>query len=248
MLSPMGFVDQWRAIRQGLPETPERAERRILNQWRAIEQSLPEAWADARLKLEVPDPAEAARAAALLGPANATRRGTLLWINVTRLGVGAGPDLVSRLFALLDAERIEGRLELGGSTERPAPEPAPAAAPVPDPRQAGLVEQWNAAVAELPADWTDLWVEIELRSSDYLERGALQLAPVNPARAGKRLAFRFRVARRFGYGASPEMTRRCFERLDAEAIKGSVSILYALSDTKPVGTQGPVWYVGGRTV
>ena len=74
------------------------------------------------------------------------------------------------------------------------------------------------------------------------------LAPVNPARAGKRLAYRFRVARLFGYGASEEMARRCLERLDQEGITGEVRILHALSDTKPVSTQGPVWYVGGKTV
>jgi hypothetical protein len=222
------------------------SEQRILNQWRAIEQGLPEGWGNARLKLEVPDAAQAARAAALLGPANATRRGTTLWIYVSKQGDGAVPDLVARLLARVDAEAIEGRLELAGATEKPKPTAEPTAA-----RQrssAVLVVQWDAAVAELPEDWSDLWVELELASSDYLERGALLLAPVNPARAGKRLAYRFRVARRFGYGASPEMTRRCFERLDAEAIKGSVRILYALSDTKPVSTQGPVWYVGGRTV
>jgi len=61
-------------------------------------------------------------------------------------------------------------------------------------------------------------------------------------------AYRFRVARRFGYGASPEMFRRCLERLDGEGIGGTLRILHALSDTKPVSTQGPVWYVGGRSV
>jgi len=89
---------------------------------------------------------------------------------------------------------------------------------------------------------------VELRSSDHLEQAALLLAPVNPSRVRDRTAFRFRVARRFGYGASPEMTRRCFERLDAENIRGTVRILWALSDTKPVYTQGPVWYVGGKPV
>jgi hypothetical protein len=44
------------------------------------------------------------------------------------------------------------------------------------------------------------------------------------------------------------MTRRCFERLDDEEIRGSVRVLRALSDTQPVQTQGPVWYVGGRSV
>jgi hypothetical protein len=55
------------------------------------------------------------------------------------------------------------------------------------------------------------------------------------------------VARNFGYGASPEMVRRCFERCDAEGIRGTVSILRALSDTHPVATQGPVWQIAGRT-
>ena len=93
-----------------------------------------------------------------------------------------------------------------------------------------------------------MYAEVELDSSDYLERGALLLAPVNPARVQERLAFRFRAARRFGYGASGGMTQRCFERLDGEGITGQVHVLRALSDTKPVYTQGPVWYVGGRAV
>ena len=86
------------------------------------------------------------------------------------------------------------------------------------------------------------------RSSDYLERAALLMAPLNPSRYGGKPGFRFRVARRFGYGASTEMARRCFERLDEEGIRGAVRVLRALSDTHPVQTQGPVWYVGGRTV
>jgi hypothetical protein len=44
------------------------------------------------------------------------------------------------------------------------------------------------------------------------------------------------------------MARRCFERCDGESIRGSVSVLRALSDTKLVQTQGPVWIMGGRTV
>jgi hypothetical protein len=238
MLSPVGVVDQWRAIRQGLPDRD--ADLRIANQWRAIEQGLPEGWGEARLRLTVPDNAEAARTAALLAPANATRRGTVIWIYVSRVGGGSVPDLVARLLARADTEGIDGQLELVDVTEGPEPV-AQSALPT-------LAEQWDAREAELPEDWSDLWMEIELTSSDHLERGALLLAPVNPARAGDRLAFRFRVARRFGYGASPEMLRRCQERLDDEGIRGTLRILHALSDTKPVSTQGPVWYVGGRSV
>jgi hypothetical protein len=42
------------------------------------------------------------------------------------------------------------------------------------------------------------------------------------------------------------MVRRCLERCDEERIRGAVSVFWALSDTHPVATQGPVWYVGGR--
>jgi len=59
---------------------------------------------------------------------------------------------------------------------------------------------------------------------------------------------RFRCARAFGYGVSPEMAGRCLERCDEEGITGEVEILRALSDSYPVATQGPVWYVGGRAV
>jgi len=44
------------------------------------------------------------------------------------------------------------------------------------------------------------------------------------------------------------MAGRSLERLDEEGIRGEVRILRALSDTRPVATQGPVWYVDGRAV
>ena len=44
------------------------------------------------------------------------------------------------------------------------------------------------------------------------------------------------------------MTERCLQRLDGEGIRGDFRVLWALSDTNPVYTQGPVWYAGGRAV
>ena len=44
------------------------------------------------------------------------------------------------------------------------------------------------------------------------------------------------------------MARRSLERLDEAAIGGRLRVLQALSDSRLVQTQGPVWYVGGRTV
>jgi hypothetical protein len=71
---------------------------------------------------------------------------------------------------------------------------------------------------------------------------------MNPLRDGDRAALRFRVAHTAGYGAAPGMVRRCLERCDDESIRGSVSVLRALSDSNLVGTQGPVWLLGGKTV
>jgi hypothetical protein len=44
------------------------------------------------------------------------------------------------------------------------------------------------------------------------------------------------------------MVERCLERCDERGVTGAVEILWAVSDTYPVGTQGPVWYTGGRVV
>jgi hypothetical protein len=212
----------------------------VVEQWREIQDELPEDWADARFRLTIQDAELAARAAALLGPINPGRRGNVLRFDAARRGTGHSPGLVERLLAGLDEERIPGQLELAGSDEA---EPAPP--PVQRPALAGT---WDASVAALPPDWSDLYCEVELVSSDWLERAALLMAPVNPARFGEVPGFRFRVARRFGYGASPGMTRRCLERVDEEDIRGELRILRVLSDTNPVQTQGPVWYVEGRSV
>jgi len=213
---------------------------RLVDQWREIEHSLPDTWHTARLSLAIDDRKQLDRAAGLLGPLAPGRSVGAVRFTTTRDGGASTPVAVRRLLARIDEARIPARLELLGTDEAP---PA-TAAPPPE----TLVEAWDAAMATLPADWSDLYAELELRSTDHLERAALLLAPVNPARYGGPAGFRFRVARRFGYGASAEMARRCLERCDAEAIPGRLTILRALSDTRPVATQGPVWYVGGKAV
>ena len=127
------------------------------------------------------------------------------------------------------------------SSEQAAAEPVRA--------RASLAADWDAAIATLPADWSDLLCELELTSSDHVERAALLVAPINPVPSNQgRHGFHFRAARTFGYGAASGMVRRCLARLDEEGIPGDVRLVLALSDTQPVGTQGPVWYVGGKAV
>jgi hypothetical protein len=211
----------------------------LLEQWREIQTQLPERWATARLSLVIEDEADCDRAAFLLGPVNPGRRGKQIRFRTGRGGQGPSANLVGRLLARLDGERVDGQLELLGTDE--LPEAAPIVRP-------SLAVTWDEEAARLPPDWSDLYCEVRLTSTDYLERAALLMAPLNPARYGGETGFRFRVARSFGYGASPEMARRCLERVDEEGIRGSFRLLRVLADTYPNATQGPVWHVGGRSV
>jgi hypothetical protein len=213
----------------------------LAGQWEEIEAGLAPDWGDARLLLKLEEAAQIERAAALLGPVQPIRTGTdRIGVRIARDGSGPNQETFCRALGRLDAERLHGILEVVAAQSRPAAAEGP-----PPPT---LTESWDAALAGLPADWSDLLGEIELESSDWFERGALHMAPINPRRVGDRIAFRFRCASRFGYGASAGMVRRCLERCEAEGMRGHVAVLRALSDTRPVGTQGPVWQLDGETV
>jgi hypothetical protein len=208
-------------------------------QFSRIAGALPADWRSARLRLTVPDAADSGRAAALLGPANPGRRGKVISFVTARGGAGVGPDRMRQLLRRLDAERIVGELDLVGADETPVA--------FSDQRPA-LADAWDDAVVTLPTDWSDLYAEVELSSSDYIEPGALRLSPLNPTRPDARPLFRFRAARKFGYGGSPEMVRRCLERLDEAGIRGELRILQVFSDSYPAKTQGPVWYEAGKVI
>jgi hypothetical protein len=212
---------------------------RLVEQFNRIERELPDHWAEARLLLTVDDDARCDRAAALLGPANPGRLGKKVRFGVTRRAAGVAPEAVRRLLRRLDQEGIAAELDLIGAEEAPPQELR---------RREGLRAQWERVLAALPSDWSDVYAQVELDSTDYVERAALLLAPLNPARYDGAATLRFRCAHHFGYGVSPEMAARCFERCDNETMTGKVQVLRALSDTNPIGTQGPVWLVGGRAV
>jgi hypothetical protein len=208
----------------------------VAGQWNAIGSKLPETWARVSLRLELPDRAAADRVAAQLAPAGPYRTDpAVLQFSVARDGTALGPEALTRLLRRVDS----GTLSLTGS--QASVEPSARETP-------SLVSSWDAALATLPADWTDAYGEIELTSTDYIERAAVLCIQMNPRRDGDRAAFRFRTARKAGYGVAPEMARRCLERCDHESIRGSVTILRALSDTALVATQGPVWIVAGKTI
>lgn len=213
---------------------------RAADQWTQIERELGVRWAEARIAF-APEGSYDEAAAALV-PLQPVRVGDELRFHITRSDGGA--ERARNTLARLDRKRIWGTLRLLESAT--APEPVAATPTAPQTRS--LVEAWDAALAELPPDWSDLLCELELDSSDHVPRAALLGAPMNPTRVADEIALQFRVSGKQGYGVSPQMARRCLERMDAEGIAGRVSVVTVLSDTENDVTQGPVWRVAGRSV
>ena len=213
---------------------------RAVEQWAAIEEALPDGWTEARLAFR-PEGTLADAAAALVG-LRPGRAGGELRLTVDR-ALGDATRL-RNLLERLDERRIWGTLALVDA-DAPARVLEPGVAPA---LSVGLVESWDAALATLPPDWSDVLCELQLDSSDWVPRAALLGAPLNPTRSPDAIALRFRASGAAGYGASPGMVRRCLERMDAEGITGRVSVVIDLSDADKAGTQGPVWRVAGRSV
>jgi hypothetical protein len=209
-----------------------------------ILESLPDDWSEVLVLVTVADASQSDRAALVLASCTPGRSGSGFRVTLARGGIGGpSPDAVRRALERLDAEGIDARLSLPGTGAfqlRPRRETA--AVP-------SLAAAWDQTVEELPADWSDLQAEVSLASSADVERAALHLGPVNPfLHDGVPPVFRFRAARRFGYGASPQMARRVLARLDEQQIAGSLRVRRVQSETSPVLTQGPVWREGGRAV
>ena len=215
---------------------------RAADQWARIEEGLDEAWAEVRLAFTPEGPVS--EAAAVLGPLQPGRVGDEL--RLRRRALGRCGRTAQEHPRRLDRKRIWGTLAL---VEAVATSPAAATEPQEETElQPTLTEAWEGAVSELPPDWSDLLCELELDSSDHLPRAALLGAPLNPTRVRDEIALRFRVSGKQGYGVSPLMVRRCFERMDGDRIAGRIRVLYGLSDTENAVTQGPVWRVAGRSV
>lgn len=209
----------------------------VAQQWDAIGSNLPEGWQRASLRLELRDREAAENAAAMLGPAGPYRSApTVLLFEVSRDGTATSPDNLVRLLRRVPS----GTLSLSGSQAAPQRTATRT--------ETTLTASWDAALASLPPDWSDLYAEFQLSSTDYIERASVLCIQMNPRRDGQRAAMRFRSARRAGYGVSPEMARRCFERCESEGINGTVTVLRVLSDSDHVGTQGPVWVSSGQTL
>jgi hypothetical protein len=212
----------------------------LVGQWRELEIALPDGWVRVSVQLEIPDPGVVSQASALLGPAGPYRAEPgVLRFDAARDGTAQGPNSIARLLRRLDNARIDGTLTALGS-EKPTARA--------ERELTSLVESWDATLAALPDDWSDLVAEVRLGSTDYVEHAAVFCIQMNPRRVGERAAFRFRAAHHAGYGVAPQMARRCLERCDEAGIRGSIAVLRVLSDTHLVSTQGPVWILDGQTI
>jgi len=213
---------------------------RAAEQWAQIEQDLPADWSETQLAF-TPE-GSVAEAAAVLGPLQPGRAGSELRLHIER--AEGGVERARNIFRALDRRRIWGTLSVVGSIRDVAPLVEASGSE----RPGSLAEQWDAALAELPPDWSDVLCVLELDSSDHVPRAALLGAPLNPTRVHGEVALQFRASGKQGYGVSPQMARRCFERMDAETIAGSLRVVYGLSDTENAVTQGPVWRLAGKSV
>jgi hypothetical protein len=107
---------------------------------------------------------------------------------------------------------------------------------------AALDEQWDAILANEPADWSHLSLELRLDDAERTEEACVITAPLNPWRRDddyRSGLLRFTAAHSHGYGAWPGLVRVRLAGLDAHGIGGTLRVLRSVDAAQLVGTQGP---------
>jgi hypothetical protein len=85
-----------------------------------------------------------------------------------------------------------------------------------------LVEQWNQVQSGLDPSWSDVRLSLRIDNERARERAVALLAPAGPGRSG--VMVRFYVTRS-GRGLGPEAARRLLGRIDAERIRGQLTLM-----------------------
>ena len=179
----------------------------LVGWWKEFQEELPAGWERAELRVQFGSPETCDRAAALLAPAQPFRIDPMvLRFAASQNGTGPGPDAVTRLLDRLDQSRIRGHDQAGRNDGRAGARRRA--------RTTSLAESWDTALAGLPPDWSDLYAELTLTSTAFVAPASVLCTPINLRLEGDGSVLRFRSAQTFGYGASPGMVRRCFERCD----------------------------------
>jgi hypothetical protein len=88
-----------------------------------------------------------------------------------------------------------------------------------------LAEDFEAIVASLPPDWTDLQVDVRIFDESRYVEAATVLVQVN-AQAHSRHDWHWRllVAQEFGHAAAPESVRGTLRLLDEQGIDGELAV------------------------
>lgn len=110
------------------------------------------------------------------------------------------------------------------------------------PAMSTLVNQWEALLADEPADWENLFLELRIADNDRMEEAGLAICALNPwhGESWRSGWFRFRVARTFGYGADDALARNMLAKLDGRGIVGELVLLRSIDHFMPVQSQGTV--------
>ena len=229
---------------------------RAVDQWRGIEADLPEGWEEARLSFVVEQPAQAPAAAGVLGPLGPGRVGDEIRFVRPLFGQRRNAGARRTSSAAWTASGSGGRWRCATSPRPPSrpvePEVEGERPSAPRPLRAHAPGRWfpSGMPSSRRSHPTGAISSAGSRSTPPTtsRRAALLGAPLNPARIPGESAVRFRVSDTKGYGVSPLMARRCFERMDGQGVTGRLEVLTELADTRTVATQGPVWRVAGQSV
>lgn len=88
-----------------------------------------------------------------------------------------------------------------------------------------LAEDFEAIVAELPPDWTNLQLDVRIFDESRYVEAATVLVQVNAqAHSHHDWHWRLLVAREFGHAAAPESVRGTLELLDEQGIEGELAV------------------------
>jgi len=88
-----------------------------------------------------------------------------------------------------------------------------------------LAEDFQAVVDALPADWTDLELDLRIRDETRYVDAAVLLTQINAQPYSKAdWHWRINVAHAFGHAAAPETVLGTLELLDREGIEGELVV------------------------
>lgn len=86
-----------------------------------------------------------------------------------------------------------------------------------------LADSFQELVSSLPADWTDLQLDLRIADEDRYVDASIPMTQVNAQPYSQaEWHWRINVANGFGHGAAPETVRWVLQMLDAQGIEGEL--------------------------